>query len=898
MPALSSQTRSKEAHDSGEAIAVARPRAVGKETRVGDSEQPAPAPFAPQQKKQSEQSRSPWSGKDVSESLGFSTEPAKETSETRGSDAMGAASPAEVQLARSLVQLGLAHLQILQTTLLDAYHRAVSSLNEPGVRDLALQIAHGVAQVEHARDQIGPGEELDPLRTELDDAWQDAVSQLAVQVSPQILGGALVAASFEPPPRPHVVHLGADLIAREAGRVLELLEAVERIRSYVMPETEATSESAAPGDQLLAVAELERFASRPIDALFLAAILKRAGVWLELAQARGSDGRTAAQVLGHVEAQAAETGATVELGPKWNALEAADALSYGLTDWAVTDEDATRVVEMLQAASPQGRGALVKQLHRMGLLGRLAANVGWAFLQQIGETLNDPEAESLLSPHYEGKGGVPSSHELLMAQVDRNLQEGSALDTFQAGAWYLLDTSLDTLSFGGKSSIDRAHEARDAGLISEDAYWAKANKAMARTAAVGATAALTGGAAGAWLEGAALGLGASEGGAVLIGAATGGAVGNVGARFTGDIYDQLLSGKPSFDSFSAYAQDFASGGLFGAALAPVGLHAAKHLPASARTMAQTYAVRHPQLIPMLEAARAAGKGAAFRVRMTVREWLDVLRTGAGGPGPMGGFGGPQPAFASAGPSPDAAPDLSSLPPDAELWITARPTADLDAPMARLDEEAPWFEVESINVRRGGRRAESLLDDYGDEASYVDDPADYRGDAETDGAGYDSEDISTAAPDSYGGLGERVRFVRAQSAEPDLAGEYGVGSLSDARLGITRNPRHHLLPQEEIEFFQRNGFPGRDIDRYCIEVTTTEHEILHGGNQTLARRHWQEHEWSMALMKDLRLKETRVKARRGENASLSREEVLQVVERLRSRFDVQDKEVVPYRGSHD
>ena len=884
MPSLSSHTRSKEAHDSGEAVAGARPRAVGKETRVGDSEQPA-------------QSRSPWSGKDVSESLGFSTEPMNEATESPGFDAMGAASLAEVQLARSLVQLGLAHLQILQTTLLDAYHRAVSSFDAPGVGELALQIVHGVAQVEHARDQIGPGDDLAPLRTELDSAWQSAVSQLAVQVSPQILGGALIAASLEPPPRSHVVHLGPELIAHEAGRVVELLEAAERIRSYVMPETEATSEPAAPGDQLLAVAELERFASRPIDAMFLAAILKHTGVWLELAQACGSDGRTAAQVLGHVEAQAAETGATVELGPKWNALEAADALSYGLTDWAVTDEEATRVVEMLQAASPQGRGALVKQLHRMGLLERLAANVGWAFLQQIGETLNDPEAESLLAPHYEGKGGVPSSHELLMSQVDRNLQEGSSLDTIQAGAWYLLDTSLDTLSFGGKSSIDRAHEARDAGLISEDAYWAEANKAMARTAAVGAAAALTGGAAGAWSEGAALGLGASEGGAALVGAATGGAVGNVGARFTGDVYDQLLSGKPGFDSFSTYAQDFASGGLFGAALAPVGLHAAKHLPASARTMAQTYAVRHPQLIPMLEAARVAGKGAAFRVRMTVREWLDVLRTGAGGPGLMGGLGGLQPALASAGAS-DVAPDLSALPPDAKLWITARPTADLDAPMARLDEEAPWFEVESINVRRGGRRAESLLDDYGDEASYVDDPADYRGDAETDGAGYDSEDISTAAPDSYGGLGERVRHVRSQSVEPDLAGEYGVGSLSDVRLGITRNPRHHLLPQEEIEFFQRNGFPGRDIDQYCIEVTTTEHEILHGGNQALARNHWKKHEWSFALMEELRIQETAAKQVRGKDARLSREDVLETVEELRIQFRIKNHRIVPYRGNDD
>jgi A nuclease of the HNH/ENDO VII superfamily with conserved WHH len=711
MPGRTSPTRSQELRYRDEAVATAPARAVGKETRVGSPEESSP--LAPFPRTRLGSAREPWAESDVTEALGLSTDQ-EHAPAAPALDARAAASPAEMQLARSLVQLGLAHLQILQTTLLEAYHRAVFATDPPAVRDLALQLVNEIAQVEHARDQISPGDDLEPLRTELDAAWQQTVALLTVQMSPQVLGGASVAAALEPPSRAHVVHLGAELVAREAGRVLELLEAAERIRSYVMPEESSTSLPAEPGDQLLAVAELARFASRPVDALFLVALLRRTGVWTELAQARGADGRTAAQVLGAASAQAAETGATVELGPRWDVQEAVEALSYGLTDWAVTDEDAARVVEMLQEASPQGRGALVKQLHRLGLLERLAANVGWSFLQQLGETLNDPAAEALLAPHYEGKGGVPSSHQLFMEQVDRNLEEGSALDTLQAGAWYTLDAGLDTLSFGGKSSIDRAHEARDAGLISDDAYWAEANKAMARTAAIGTAAALTGGTAGAWSEGAALALGAGEGGAALVGGAVGGAVGNVGGRFIGDVYDQLLSGKQGFDSFSTYAQDFATGGLFGTALAPLGLHAAKHLPASARTLAQAYAVRHPHLIPMLEAARAAGTGTAFRVRMTVREWLDVLRTGAGGPpGATGGFGGGHPAFAAGdGVVASAAaipPDLHSLPPDVELWITARPTVDLDAPMARLDEDEPWFEAEGVENATGPRKHSSAFE---------------------------------------------------------------------------------------------------------------------------------------------------------------------------------------------
>lgn len=856
-------TRAKAPRDIGDTADIAGVRAVGKETRTA-----APEPQ-------------------------LILQSAAPSIESPLGDAMAPASPAEIHLARSVTQLGLAHLQILQTTLLDAYQHAVTTTDAPAARELASQVVHGLLQVEEARDQIGPGDELAPFRSQLDTAWRTAVSHLTVQMSPQVLGGAAVAESVIPPPPAHVVHVGVELVAREASRVLDLLEAAARITAYVMPEGAETSQPAQPNDAVLAVAELQRFASRPIDALFLVALLRRTGAWLELAHARGSDGRTAAEVLGAIETQASETGATVELGPEWNTQAAADALSYGFTDWAVTDADGLRVIEMLQAAPPPGRAALVKQLHRMGLLERLANNVGWLPFQQIAETLNDPEAEALLAPYWEGKGGTPSSHQLLMQQVDRNLEEGGSLDTLQAGLWYLLDAGLDQFSFGAKPAIDRAHEARDAGLISEDGFWAEADKAMAKSALVAAAAAATGGMAGAWAEGAAFGLGAGEGGAAILGGAFGRAVGNVGAHLSGDLYDQLLGDKQGFDGFASYAQDFAAGGITGAVMAPIGLHAAKHLPASARTLAQTYAARHPHLISVLEAARTAGVGTAFRIRTTVREWLEVLRTGAGGPGAMGGLAGPQLAFASARSSSAnsaGAPDLVALAPDVELWVTARPIVDLDAPMARLDENSAWLEVEAVEVRGGGsRRNDSLFDDYGDEASYADDASDYR---------YVDEQQHIGADDKAFSRDSDIRHVAPRSVGPDLASEHGISVLSDVRTGITRNPRHHLLPQEEIAFFQRNGFPGRDIDKYCIEVSQAEHDIIHGGNQSLARRHWQEHEWNSALMKELKLQEAAVKQLRGKNASLSRREVLKVVEDFREQFDISDKKIIPYRGEDE
>lgn len=852
-------TRAQAPRDLGDSADIAGVRAVGKETRTATPEpQSIPRSSAPS----------------IEAPLG---------------DAMAPASPAEIHLARSMTQLGLAHLQILQTTLLDAYQHAVATMDAPAARELASQVVHGLLQVEEARDQIGPGEELAPFRSQLDTAWRSAVSHLTVQMSPQVLGGTAVAESIVPPPPAHVVHVGVELVASEASRVLELLEAAARIAAYVMPEGAETSQPAQPNDALLAVAELQRFASRPIDALFLVALLRRTGAWLELAHARGSDDRTAAEVLGTIENQAHETGATVELGPEWNIQIAADALSYGFADWAVTDADGLRVVEMLQAAPPPGRAALIKQLHRMGLLERLAANVGWLPFQQIAETLNDPDAEALIAPYWRGKGGTPSSHQLLMQQVDRNLDEGGALNTLQAGLWYLLDAGLDQFSFGAKPAIDRAHEARDAGLISEDGFWAEADKAMAKAALVAAAAAATGGLAGSWAEGAAFGLGAGEGGAAILGGAFGGAVGNVGAHLSGDLYDQLMGDKHGFDGFASYAQDFAAGGITGAVMAPIGLHAAKHLPASARTLAQTYAARHPHLISILESARAAGVGSAFRIRTTVREWLEVLRTGAGGPGAMGGLDGPQLAFATSGSSPGpaaGAPDLAALPADVELWVTATPLVDLDAPMARLDENTPWLEVDSIEVRGGGRRNESLFDDYGDEASYADDAADYH---HGEVAG------SVSADDDGFARNPAVRHVRTQSISPELADEGGVGILSSSRLGIARPPRHHLLPQEHIKFFQENGFPGRSIDDFCIEVPTAQHEILHGGNQYLARRHWQRGEWNTALMLDLRHQLELAQSQHGPIARLSRADVLETMEELRRVFGIDDHPIVKYRN---
>ena len=793
-------------------------------------------------------------------------------------------SPADPAIAQAtaLIHQNLAHLQVMQTSLLTAYHTAVAAFDAAGARAIAAQLVAGLLQVEQAREQVSrwaphASGELARLRAQLAHETRDAVASLAVQLSPQMLAWAPVAGTIEPPSRGKVVHLGAELVAQEAAMVVVLLEASDRIAALATPQGEASSLPASQDDLRLAVDEFERFQSRPIHAAFLAEVLRRRGVWPELAQARSNGtARTAAGLLRGSQAQAAETGMTADVGPGWNPAKAEDALTYSPSDWAVTDDDAMQVMEMLRSASPQARGGLVRQLHKRGLLARVTENVGWQYVKAIAETLNDPEAEALLAPYWEGKGGVPSLGQLLTKQVQDNRQQGGMVNDVQAFAWETLNSSLDVFTFGAKPALDAAHEALDAGWISADAYSFEASKAEARAIVTAAAMAATGGLAGAWTEGAALTLGAGEGGSAILSSAMGGAVGNAGGQLAGDTFDQAFSGKQGFDSVGSYAQTFAQGGLLGATMAPAGLAAARYLPATTRTIAQDIAARHPEMVSVLEAAKAAGAGAAFRARLTVREWLDITRGGGGGPGGMF-TGGLQPVFATAA---GISPDLSALPPDAELWITARPKVELNALASRLgDSSGPYFELDAIDAEpRAGREARprsgSLFDDHGANANYADDPFELREELDLE-----------------------PRFPQADAELSHVLAENGTSTLSGSRLGIGRLPRHHLLPQAKtrLSYFQERGFPGRDIDNFCIEIPTLDHEIAHGGNQKLARSHWQQQEWNTRLFDTLDREEQALKIATGDGeAKLSRERILYIMEKQRKDFGLDIYPLVKYR----
>lgn len=148
-----------------------------------------------------------------------------------------------------------------------------------------------------------------------------------------------------------------------------------------------------------------------------------------------------------------------------------------------------------------------------------------------------------------------------------------------------------------------------------------------------------------------------------------------------------------------------------------------------------------------------------------------------------------------------------------------------------------------------------------------------------------ENYLDAADESY----EQEYDGAKGDMDPQLEAERGMDVLHGNRLGIARPPRHHLFPQKEIEFFQERGFPGREIDNFCVEFQDPlAHDIVHGGKQALATKHWPEHEWSTALMRELRSQE------RKRGRKLTRPEILETMETVRARLRIQHLPILHFR----
>ncbi|WP_341870677.1 DUF2380 domain-containing protein [Corallococcus terminator] len=115
--------------------------------------------------------------------------------------------------------------------------------------------------------------------------------------------------------------------------------------------------------------------------------------------------------------------------------------------------------------------------------------------------------------------------------------------------------------------------------------------------------------------------------------------------------------------------------------------------------------------------------------------------------------------------------------------------------------------------------------------------------------------------------------------PEVRGMHETGR---AGAGMSEAPKHHVLPQEHREWFEKRGFKGpMDIDQFCVRLERAHHEAIHGGGDWRLGRTWPG-EWNRMIMKLLRDSETEIGRR------LTRNETLNIVAENMKFYDIKMK----------
>ncbi|MFE8603304.1 DUF2380 domain-containing protein [Archangium violaceum] len=119
-----------------------------------------------------------------------------------------------------------------------------------------------------------------------------------------------------------------------------------------------------------------------------------------------------------------------------------------------------------------------------------------------------------------------------------------------------------------------------------------------------------------------------------------------------------------------------------------------------------------------------------------------------------------------------------------------------------------------------------------------------------------------------GHGVLPRGVReALGDSPEVRGMRVTGKTG---AGMAEPPRHHVMPKEFREWFEKRGFTGEmDIDEFCVRLEQAHHEAIHGGGDWKLGRTWPG-EWNRMIMKALQEAEFRL------GRLLTRNEVLDIV----------------------
>jgi hypothetical protein len=110
--------------------------------------------------------------------------------------------------------------------------------------------------------------------------------------------------------------------------------------------------------------------------------------------------------------------------------------------------------------------------------------------------------------------------------------------------------------------------------------------------------------------------------------------------------------------------------------------------------------------------------------------------------------------------------------------------------------------------------------------------------------------------------------------PEVRGMHETGR---AGAGMSEPPRHHVLPREYREWFEKRGFTGdMDIDKFCVEMEEAHHQAIHGGGNWRLGRMWPD-EWNQMIMRVLRDAETLA------GRTLTRNEILNIVAKYMRRY---------------
>ncbi|MFY0562643.1 DUF2380 domain-containing protein [Archangium lansingense] len=137
--------------------------------------------------------------------------------------------------------------------------------------------------------------------------------------------------------------------------------------------------------------------------------------------------------------------------------------------------------------------------------------------------------------------------------------------------------------------------------------------------------------------------------------------------------------------------------------------------------------------------------------------------------------------------------------------------------------------------------------------------------------------------AHGELPRGVREALGDGPEVEAMRETGK-----AGAGMAEPPRHHVLPKEFREWFEKRGFTGEmDIDGFCVRLEQAHHEAIHGGGNWKLGRTWPG-EWNRMIMKALLDAETKA------GRILTRNEILNIVAERMEDYYIPIN-FIPWRG---